>query len=69
MAKYSDEDGNWVFKDFMLEEISSTVKTSTMAHPLVGALNKIVEKDECVPKIVKRFLLEQFSMKNKNIQA
>lgn len=70
---YLDEDENFVFKDFMLPEtrfVSTTPNPESGLTDLVSSLNKAVgDKQESLKEILKHFLLEKFSSKNKNVEA
>ncbi len=72
-ALYMDEDKNFVFKDFMLPE-TQFMATQPVSEPgvteLVSSLKTAVgEKPESIKEILKNFLLQKFSSKDKNIEA
>ncbi|KAK7584084.1 hypothetical protein V9T40_006737 [Parthenolecanium corni] len=71
--QYVDDDGNFVFKEHYLAE-TRFITTPTSSDPkmdeLVSSLSKISEsKEESVKDIMKHFLIEKFSQKNKNVEA
>ncbi len=70
---YRDDDGNFVFKDFLLGEArSGSVMQSAESKidELVSSLARVAEpKEESVKEILKHFLVEKFSPKNKNVEA
>lgn len=73
---YIDEDENFIFKDFLLPESRIGVSTSATSSSdpaiseLVSSLNKITEdKEESVKAILKHFLVEKFSARNRNVEA
>lgn len=69
---YLDGGGNFVYKGFMLAELENReteIQSSPEVSSLIGALTKISNKKESINKIVKHFLIEKFSAKNKNVQA
>ena len=76
---YQDDAGNFIFNNFVLPE---TLDTQTDAQnvpvisrelglpELVACLNKLAEKkDDSLNEIMKHFLVEKFSTRNKNVQA
>lgn len=74
-AKYLDEMNNFVFESFMLPETQFLSNTeSSSADPrldqLVSCLSKVAEpKEESVKEILKHFLIEKFTSKNRNVVA
>lgn len=72
---YVDNEGNFIFQDFMLAEYYPAPGQPPPAQPtgisdLTECLSKLAgEKEEPVKDIIKHFLVEKFSSKNKNVEA
>lgn len=71
---YVDTDGNFIFNGFFLSESRSNTSSAVSSDPaiseLVTSLTKLTaEKDESVKEILKHFLVEKFSPKNRNVEA
>lgn len=69
---YLDDDGNFVFRDYLLSEARSVPAPSSEpgSGELVACLNKVVgSREETVKDILKHFLLEKFSAKNRNAES
>lgn len=63
---YMDELGNFMFADFVLGEINVV---SSSNPPVLVSEQQAVEKSESVSSILKHFIIEKFSPKNKNVEA
>lgn len=63
MKLYRDEDGNFIFNNFLLSETKISVSTSTEFSE--SKLSSSF-KNESLKETLKHFLLEKFSAKNKN---
>lgn len=63
---YMDDLGNFIFADFVLGEVNVPV----VSNPSVSvAEQQFPEKPESVASILKHFIIEKFSPKNKNVEA
>ena len=68
---YNDEDGNFVFGEYMLPETRFRAKTesSTEVSELVQSISALATREESVKSILKHFLVEKFSSRSKNVES
>lgn len=69
---YMDTDENFVFNGLMLEEIpagSSALPPDPKVAELASCISKLATHPESVKEILKHFLVEKFSPKNRNVEA
>lgn len=74
LQEYCDADDNFIFKNYLLPETRFTSTASSDSDSrfdqLVSSLSKVTEpKEESVKEILKHFLIEKFSAKNRNVLA
>lgn len=66
---YTDEDGNFVFGDFMLAETKFRKSDSlSEVGELIQSISSLTTKEESVKSVLKYFLIEKFSVKSKNVE-
>lgn len=71
---YKDEAGNFLYNNFLLSEYNpppmKQIESKENFSELTACLTKIVEKkDDPLKEIMKHFLIEKFTTKNKNVIA
>lgn len=63
---YMDEEGNFVFNEFYLPELGHASEITNIPSPLYAS-STAADKEESVKSILKHFMVEKFSTKNKNV--
>ncbi|KAK7591255.1 hypothetical protein V9T40_002868 [Parthenolecanium corni] len=71
---YADDDGNFVFNDFVLGEVqlapTPVSSDSTKLDSMVSCLEQIAApKQESIKEILRHLLIEKFTSKNKNVES
>ncbi len=71
---YVDEEGNFIFKDYLLAETkfasTNPAQPESTMDELIASFSKVVsDKQESVKDIMKHFLIEKLSPKNKNVES
>ncbi|KAK7601171.1 hypothetical protein V9T40_008612 [Parthenolecanium corni] len=71
---YADDDGNFVFNDFVLGEVqlapTPASSDSTKLDSMVSCLERIAApKQESIKEILRHLLIEKFTSKNKNVES
>lgn len=68
---YVNQDGNFVFKEFLLAETKfrTTSELPSEMQDLVRSISSIATREESVKTILKHFLIEKFSSKNRCVES
>ncbi len=70
---YLDEDGNFIFREYLLAETKFVKVTPSPTQSEIldwsQSLARLAEREESIKSILKHFMIEKFTTKNKNVEA